>query len=137
MIRKVIALSTISLMSGCIQASEATTEYTNDPVSIPDPILIVGAAGPVAMAAAELRNDGINVETSMIGRAAGLTAFCSGEADALALANGQDWSSEERDRCRVLKDGWGWSALGTQKGTIFYVRFGFAQDLIDRAPTAL
>ena len=135
--RTVIALSTISLMAACLQTSEATTDYTNDPVPIPDPILIVGEAGPVAMSAAELQGDGINVETSITGRAAGLTAFCSGQADALALPNGQSFSSEERERCQELKDGWGWSALSTNQGTIFYVRFGFARDLLDRAPNAL
>ena len=136
MLRTIIAMSSISLVSACVQPTESAPKFTNDPVPIPDPIHIVGAAGPVEMAAAELRGDGINVETSSTGRAAGITAFCSGEADALALTNGQDLSSAERDRCRELKDGWGWSALSTQR-TIFYVRFGFAQDLLDRAPTAL
>ena len=135
MLRTAIAISSISLISACVQTSEPVTKFNNDPVPIPDPIRIVGEVGPVETAAAELRADGINVETSYTGRAAGLTAFCSGEADALALIKGQSFSSEERARCQDLKDGWGWSALST-KQTQFYVRFSFAQDLLDRTPTA-
>ena len=132
MIRTALAFSSIFFMSACMEASERSTNYTNDPVPIPDPIIIVGEAGPVAMAAAELRADGINVQTSPIGRVAGLDAFCSGQADAMALTNGKDWTSAERDRCRELKDGWGWSAFSTKNGNGFYIRFGYSQDLLDR-----
>ncbi len=136
MIRTALALSSIVIVSACIETAEPTTAYTNDAVSVPNPIIMVGAAGPGSIAAAELGADGLKVETSFNGRAAGLTAFCSGEADALALAPGQDWTSAERDRCRELKDGWGWSALSTRKDIGLYVRFGFAADLLERATTA-
>jgi hypothetical protein len=133
--RKLLVIGITTLACGCGQAPEPRIGSVRS--AVPNPLSIVGEAGPGEIAAAELRSDGLPVETSFNGRAAGITTFCSGNAHALALAPEQDLNPEERARCRELKEGWGWSALSTQRGTIFYVRHEFAQNLLDIAPTAL
>lgn len=137
MIRIVVGFASIFFVSACMEASESRANRGNTPGPVPNPIILAGDAGPGTIAANELRGDGLTVVTAFNGRAAGITAFCSGTADALALAPGQDWTSAERQRCRDLKDGWGWSALSTKRDIGLYVRFEFAQDLLDKTPTAL
>ena len=121
---------------GCIQPPEpATRSMTGD---LPNPFIIVGDATAGMIAADELRADGLTVVTQLDGRAAGITAFCTGNAAAMALTPGQDLTSEERTRCiEIRSEGWSWSAPSTEKGVGFYVRFEFAQTLLDTATTAL
>jgi len=103
---------------------------------IPTPFVIVGDTNAGLVVAGELRADGLTVVTRLNGRAAGLTEFCTGNADAMALNPGQDWTPAERDRCRAIsEDGWSWSALSTEKGMGFYVNYVFVQTLIDTANT--
>ena len=131
-----IAIAISTLTFGCMEAPPAVTRTATD--ALPVPFVIVGDTAAGMTAANELRADGLTVVTSLNGRAAGLTAFCTGNADAMALTPGQDWTDAERTRCRAIRtDGWSWSALSTEKGVGFYVRYEIAQTLLDAAPTAL
>lgn len=130
-LKTVLAIAISTLTIGCVETSQPTATAVSN--KVPAPLIIVGAAGPGSVAANELRGDGLTVQASFKGRAAGLTSFCSGDAHAIALAAGQDLTSAERDRCRELLEGWGWSALTTEKGVGFYVRHDFVRDLLDTA----
>jgi hypothetical protein len=99
--------------------------------SLPNPMLLVGEAGPGNIATGELRNDGIAVQTDFKGRSAGIVAFCSGKADAVTMTS--DFSSAEYKKCTEL--GGRWSAFGTRKGATIYVRHELAGQLLKTAKT--
>ncbi len=133
MMRIAVALSFAVFVSACMEASEPSTSRAGSS-KVPSPIVMVGDAASGAIAANELRNDGLSVLTAFKGRAAGITTFCSGNADAMALTPGQDLTSAERKRCKEL--GGGWSALSTQKDIGLYVKHEFAEDLIKKGKTS-
>ncbi len=134
--RTIAAIAVSIFTFGCTQTPDPATRSMSG--KLPNPFVIVGDATAGMIAADELRADGLTVVTQLDGRAAGLTAFCTGNAAAMALTPGQDLTSKERTRCREIRsDGWSWSALSTEKGVGFYVRFEFAQTLLDTATTAL
>ena len=86
MMRIVLALSSVVFISACMETSEPSVEPSvirgNSPVPVPNPIILAGDATSGTIAANELRGDGLAVVTAFDGRAAGITAFCSGDADA-------------------------------------------------------
>ncbi len=133
MMRIAIALSTAVFVSACMEAPEPSANKA-DRSKLPSPIVMVGDAAAGAIAAKELRGDGLSVATDFNGRAAGITTFCSGNADAMALTPGQDLTSAERKRCKEL--GGGWSALSTRKDIGLYVWHGFATELIKKAKSS-
>jgi hypothetical protein len=134
--KSIAALGIMTLTIGCIQEPESRPRNATE--ALPSPLVIVGDATAGAIAAEELRADGVVVTTVFQGRALGLTAFCTGNADAMALTPGQDLTSAERDRCRAIRsEGWSWSALSTENGVGFYVRHTIARAALDAAPNAL
>lgn len=132
MMRVIFTLSTVVLVSACMDTSDAPVSRSADG-KVPNPIVMVGNAGAGAVAAKELTGDGLTVQTVFDGRAAGISRFCSGNADALALVPDKDLTSAERKRCSAL--GGGWSALTTNKGIGLYVRHKFASTLLKKAET--
>lgn len=133
MMRIALALSTAVFVSACVQASPPPASRA-DSNTVPTPIVMVGDAAAGAIAAGELRKDGMSVVTDFKGRAAGITVFCSGKADAMALTPDHDLTSVERKRCKTL--GGGWSALSTNKNIGLYVKHGFAADLLKKGKTS-
>lgn len=140
MIRLAVAISSALLVSACMETSEMSDMTEPLPIradnsKVPDPMVLVGAATAGQMAASSLASDGLSVVAAFDGRAAGITAFCSGYAHILVLEYGRGFTSAERDRCKSLQDGWGWSAFGIQNGDVrapIYVRYEIANDLIER-----
>lgn len=130
-----VAFTSIVLVSACTETTEPSVVRGNVPVPVPNPIILAGDTASGAIVANVLRDDGLAVETDFNGRTAGITAFCSGAADALALKNGQDLTSAERTRCKSLKVGWGWSALSIKTGIGLYVRYEFGADLLKKGAT--
>lgn len=124
-----LALSSIVLITACVDTTEPTATRTDSSV-VPNPIVMVGDSAAGTIAANELKSDGLPVAIDFNGRAAGITTFCSGNADFLALPPGQGFSSTERKRCHDL--GGGWSAFSTYKGIVTYVKHLFAADLLEK-----
>lgn len=133
MMRLALTLSTAVFVSACVQPSQSPVSRA-DSNTVPNPIVMVGDAAAGTVAAGELRKDGLSVVTGFNGRAAGITVFCSGNADAMALTPDQDLTSAERKRCKAL--GGGWSALSTNKNIGLYVKHGFAADLLKKGKTS-
>jgi len=123
-------LPAVLLVAACVDSTPSATRPAMQR-SLPNPMLLVGEAGPGNTAAGEFRNDGIAVQTGFKGRSAGITAFCSGKADAVTMTS--DFSSAEYKKCREL--GGSWSAFGTRKGATIYVRHELAEQLLKRAKT--
>ena len=128
--RVLTLLPAVLLLSACVDATPPATRPAMKN-SLPNPMLLVGEAGSGNVATGELRNDGIAVQTDFKGRAAGIVAFCSGKADAVLMSG--DFSSAEWKKCKDL--GGIWSAFGTRKGAVIYVRHELADPLLKKAKT--
>lgn len=133
-IRIATVLSLFVFLSACLETPRPTVTTATPQVALPSPIVMVGEAAAGAVFANELMGDGLLVATAFNGRAAGITTYCSGNADILALAPGQGLTSTERQRCKDLNGSW--SAFSTQKGTVVYVQFEIAEDLLEKAVTS-
>jgi len=123
-------LPAVLLVSACVETTLPAPRQAMKN-GLPNPMLLVGEAEPGNTAAGELRHDSIAVQTDFKGRAAGIVAFCSGKADAVAMTS--DFSSAEYKKCKEL--GGSWSAFGTRKGTTIYVRHELAEQLLKTAKT--
>lgn len=131
--KSITVLVFATLTFGCVEATNTTAMISDG--KVPNPFVIVGEVGPGEIAADELRAVGLTVVTNPTGRAAGLTAFCTGNADAFVYAPGNGWSSAERDRCKAIRsEGWSWSATSTPKGMGLTVRYSIVDDLVDTVP---
>ena len=116
-----------TLTVACVQSSQDP----NSPVPVPDPIILAGEVEAGNVTVAELRRQGFSVMPALNGRAAGIVAFCTSQADAMVIT---DITPAEHQQCRDLRagDNWGWSAMSTENGAGLYIRRGYADAFVAR-----
>lgn len=122
--RYLISASALLLVASCTQPEQpAAPETAAEPG-----FRFVGEPEAGARLMKFVEADGMNATASFDGRAPGLTAFCAGQADAVALNT--DLSEAERATCK--QGGASWSALsglGTD-APILYIRYDIANAFV-------
>ena len=122
--RYLISASALLLVASCAQPEQPTA-----PEAAAEPGLrFVGEPEAGARLMKYVEADGMNATASFDGRDQGLAAFCTGQADAVALTT--DLSDTERATCK--QGGVSWSALsglGTD-APILYIRYDIANEFV-------
>ena len=123
-----IGLGTV--LAGCEATTQSgASDERATPGSKPDPVRVVGEATAGSAIASGLSADGFNVSSALTGRSDGLTAFCSGNAEVLAISS--DLSDNERSTCKSL--GGDWSAGSSKSGYIVYVSYYWSENLFSQS----
>jgi hypothetical protein len=118
------------VLAGCDTTTPVRpTDERATPGSKPNPVRVVGEATAGSAIASGLSADGFNVSSALDGRSDGLTAFCSGNAEVLAIST--DLSNKERSTCQSL--GGDWSAGSSNSGYIVYLSYYWSENLFSQS----
>lgn len=118
------------VLSGCQTTTQTgLSDERAAPGTNPNPLRIVGEASAGNALASGLASDGFTISSALNGRSAGLTDFCSGKAEVLALSS--DLSDAERSTCKSL--GGDWSAGSSKSGHIAYVSYFWSENIFSQS----
>ena len=131
--RFVFVVSAVGLsmvVAGCqTDTQTALSDERATPGTKPNPVRVVGEATAGSAFAGGLVADGFNVSSALNGRSDGITVFCSGNAEVLAISS--DLDEQERSTCRSL--GGDWSVASTKSGYIVYASYYWSENLFTQS----